>query len=310
MFLTITPNSALDRVLFIDEFRAQTVMRTPQAVDSVGGKGFDTSVVLRALGEKTTALGFVAGRVGQELVALLDGYGIDHDLIWVAGDTRIAHVIVERRHNRHSHIISGQLKLKAADADVLLERVRIHVPQSQWVICGGSVPNELPPALYAQIVTLAREAGKPSLVDSHGPGLEQAAKARPTILKMNREEMGETFDVIGDTLADLAQAARILQAELDLNHVVITCGRDGIVAINQEEAWHAVAPVQQAVNAAGAGDAVSAALAVRLSAGDGWTNALRWAAAASAAVVLTPGTADCHMEDIQRILREVVVRRL
>jgi 1-phosphofructokinase family hexose kinase len=310
MFLTITPNSALDRVLFIDEFRAQTVMRTPQAIDSVGGKGFDTSVVLRALGKKTTALGFVAGRVGQELVTLLDGYGIDHDLIWVAGDTRIAHVIVEKRHNRHSHIISGQLELKANDADALLEQVKIHLPQSQWVICAGSVPAELDVDLYAQIVILARKAGKPSLVDSHGPGLEQAAKARPTILKMNREEMGETFGVIDETLVQMAQAACTLQADLDLNHVVITCGRDGIVALNHEDAWHAVAPLQQAVNAAGAGDAVSAALVVRLSAGDSWENALRWAAATSAAVVLTPGTADCHMKDILRIFQETVVRRL
>ncbi|KPK13595.1 MAG: hypothetical protein AMJ56_01760, partial [Anaerolineae bacterium SG8_19] len=92
--------------------------------------------------------GFVAGRVGQELVTLLDGYGIDHDLIWVAGDTRIAHVIVEKRHNRHSHIISGQLELKANDADALLEQVKIHLPQSQWVICAGSVRTSTPKLSY------------------------------------------------------------------------------------------------------------------------------------------------------------------
>ncbi|KPK13594.1 MAG: hypothetical protein AMJ56_01755 [Anaerolineae bacterium SG8_19] len=127
---------------------------------------------------------------------------------------------------------------------------------------------------------------------------------------MNREEMGDTFGVIDETLVQMAQAACTLQADLDLNHVVITCGRDGIVALNHEDAWHAVAPLQQAVNAAGAGDAVSAALVVRLSAGDSWENALRWAAATSAAVVLTPGTADCHMKDILRIFQETVVRRL
>jgi hypothetical protein len=35
---------------------------------------------------------------------------------------------------------------------------------------------------------------------------------------------------------------------------------------------------------------------------------MRWAAATSAAVVLTPGTADCHMSDIERILPEVTVK--
>lgn len=310
MFLTITPNSALDRVLFIDEFRAQTVMRTPQAVDSVGGKGFDTSVVFRALNEETMALGFVAGKVGRELVDLLDGYGIQHDLIWVAGDTRIAHVIVEKRLNRHSHIISGQLGLIHQDAEKLVESVKTHLPRAHWIICAGSIPGELPQTLYAEIIGMAHEAGKSSLVDSHGPSLFEAAQARPTILKMNREEMEATFNLGGESIAELAEAARSLQKRLALTSVVVTCGEEGILALNQGDAWYAAAPVQHAINAAGAGDAVSAAIVQQLAAGESWPHALRWAAATSAAVVLTPGTADCHLEDIWKIFPDVRIQSL
>jgi 1-phosphofructokinase family hexose kinase len=310
MYLTITPNSALDRVLFIDEFRAQTVMRTPQAVDSVGGKGFDTSVVFRALKEETMALGFVAGKVGQELVDLLDGYNIQHDLIWVAGDTRIAHVIVEKRFNRHSHIISGRLGFTHRDAEKLIELVKAHLPRSRWVICAGSIPGDLPQTLYAEIVGVATEAKKPSLVDSHGPSLFEAAQARPTILKMNRKEMEATFNLGGESMAELAQAARNLQKRLALPSVVVTCGEEGILALNQGDAWYAIAPVQHAINAAGAGDAVSAAIVQQLAAGESWPHALRWAAATSAAVVLTPGTADCHLKDIWRIFPDVRIQSL
>ena len=64
------------------------------------------------------------------------------------------------------------------------------------------------------------------------------------------------------------------------------------------------------VNAAGAGDAVSAAIVYRITQGDDWTQALTWAAAVSAAVVLTEGTAECSMTDIQNLYPKVWVKKL
>ncbi|MBZ0307172.1 MAG: 1-phosphofructokinase, partial [Anaerolineae bacterium] len=81
MFLTITANTALDRVIFIDEFTPETVMRTNRWITSVGGKGFDASVVYRAVGAETLAIGFMAGETGKQLARLLDSYGIQHDLV-------------------------------------------------------------------------------------------------------------------------------------------------------------------------------------------------------------------------------------
>ncbi|MGB9800342.1 MAG: hypothetical protein ACPLUL_09645 [Thermanaerothrix sp.] len=107
MYLTVTPNSALDRVYFIDAFIPGTRMVATKSVESVGGKGLDASVALRGLNLETLALGFVAGNNGHALVNLLDNYGIHHDLIWVEGETRLAMVIVEQSHHRHSHIMSG-----------------------------------------------------------------------------------------------------------------------------------------------------------------------------------------------------------
>ena len=113
MILTVTLNSALDRLLFLDEFRPGTTMRPQKMVEAVGGKGFDVSVVLQTLQAENLALGLVAGLTGQQLVKLLDGYGITYDLIWVDGETRIAHVLVETRHHRHSHVIAGGLSVPA-----------------------------------------------------------------------------------------------------------------------------------------------------------------------------------------------------
>jgi fructose-1-phosphate kinase PfkB-like protein len=169
----------------------------------------------------------------------------------------------------------------------------------------------MPGDFYRTLVELAHAAGKRSLIDATGQPLAAAlavpAGAAPTIVKLNREEFAQTFDVAFASLAELIAAAQRFHAERQLANLVLTSGRDGVVAITQAGAYHVLAPRQQAVNAAGAGDATSAALVWRLGAGDDWPTALRWAGATGAASVLTAATAEVRLEDVQRLLPEVQV---
>jgi fructose-1-phosphate kinase PfkB-like protein len=80
--------------------------------------------------------------------------------------------------------------------------------------------------------------------------------------------------------------------------------------VTEEGSFLATSPPLEEVNAAGAGDGVSAALVWRLSLRDRWPEALRWAAATGAAVVLTEGTAECRPEDVQRIYANTAVREI
>ena len=92
-----------------------------------------------------------------------------------------------------------------------------------------------------------------------------------------------------------------------MNSLVLTCGADGIISFSSEGAFHTIVPKLKAVNAAGAGDAVSSALAWRFSEGDNWYQALKWAGAVSAAVVLTPGTAELRTQDALDLLPKIQI---
>ena len=127
---------------------------------------------------------------------------------------------------------------------------------------------------------------------------------------MNWDEFQATFGGEAKTLDDLIARARQVYTEKDLNALVITCSKEGILAFSRQGAFLTRAPILPSVNAAGAGDAVSSALAWRFSLGDAWREALKWAGAVSAAVVLTEGTADCRMEDIHKIYPDVRVDAL
>ncbi len=307
MILTTTLNSALDRILFIDEFCPGATMRPHKMVESVGGKGFDVCVALQTLGLRGLALGFVAGTTGQQLVNLLDGYGINHDLTWVDGETRIAHVIAETRHHRASHIIAPTLIINEGHYQALVDKFQRHLPAAAWVVSGGTAPVGVPVTVYHQFTHLAHQAGKPILIDSAGPPVLEALPARPDILKMNQDEFAQTFGSTAATLDNLKLQAQNVREQAGLPALVITCGAAGILACTPQKTLLARSPAQVVVNPAGAGDAASAGLVWRLTQGDTWPQALRWAAAVGAAVVITPGTADCYMADIERILAQTEV---
>ena len=116
-----------------------------------------------------------------------------------------------------------------------------------------------------------------------------------------------TFGLSNGELPALIAAAHKVQQTYRLPALVLTCGREGVLAFTDEGVLQAQAPVQRAINAAGAGDAASAAIVWRRSLGDSWSDTLRWAAAVSAASVLTECTAEVRYTDVEHLLPDVRV---
>ncbi len=307
MILTVTPNTALDKVIFIEAWTPGKPMRTTRVIQCVGGKGLDASVSLACLGVETVALAFFAGELGKQLLSLLEGYGIQVEAVWVGGETRLAHVIVERRTHRHSHLITGELQVSPEHTVRFLECFRRRVRQAEWVICGGSIPPSAPQDLYAHILSEAQAVGVPVLMDAAHQAICQALPQRPSVVKMNWGEFESTFHRQAATLEALQSAAHQVYHDRCLNALVLTCGAQGMLAFTPQGNYRVALPPLPAVNAAGAGDAASAALAWRLSLGEDWKTALRWAGAVSAASVLTEATAECRMEEVLRLLPQVQV---
>jgi 1-phosphofructokinase family hexose kinase len=310
MILTVNANAALDRSLFIDAFEPMTVMHSGRVIESIGGKGLDTSVALQSLGVENIAMSFIAGKTGEAVVGFLDDYGIEHDLIWVAGDTRTAHVIVEMKHHRHSHIMTPGYTITLPDEENFLERFRRRVKGVKWVVIAGSMPPGLRKTFYKTLMDIGEEAGARILIDCRGEPILRALPAKPAVIKMNRSEFNQTFATNVQDMSSLNIEGRRVLDHYGLEALVVTNGEKGILAVTADQSFLAVSPPQQVVSAAGAGDAASAGLVWRFTKGDTWPDALRWAAAISAATVLTEATGENQKEDVDRIFPQVDVREI
>jgi len=301
MILAVNANAAVDQVLFIDRFAGGTTMRTGRCVLSVGGKALDSAVVLKTLGAPVRAVSLAAGRTGETLAGLLRERGIDSDLLWVPGETRTSYVIIETELKRHSHITTSGYTVTPEDCARFCELVERHAGEASWAVIAGSLPGGAPPDLYCRITEMLHKHGVRVLIDTSGQPALEALNARPEILKMNELEFAATFQAGPASLAEWAEAGRREAARRAIPALVLTLGKRGILTFAGGRVYHAAAPEVEAVNAAGSGDAVSAVLAYRLSLGSSWEEALRWAAAAGAAVALTEGTAECRVEDVNRL---------
>lgn len=308
MILTVTPDPVLDNILLIDTWTQGTTMKAVEQHWSVGGKGLDSSVALHHLGARTEAVTFLAGRTGKDLERLIEKqYGFQLLPLWVPGETRTAHIISELQSGLHSHIFSGGILPSPRDELSLLEELDRHLSQALFMITGGILPQSASVDLHACIIERAQAAGVPSLIDAHSQWMLSALPASPYIIKLNIHEFCITFKQKCASIDDLIRAGSSARSKHHMQNLIITCGPDGILAFTEQGKFHAQPPRLTAINAAGAGDAASAALAWRLSEIPDWPDALRWAAAVSAAVVLTPGTADCRQADIDRLLPQIKI---
>jgi D-glycero-beta-D-manno-heptose-7-phosphate kinase len=151
----------------------------------------------------------------------------------------------------------------------------------------------------AEMIRLARAAGKPVLVDPKGD--DYAKYAGATVITPNRSELR---DVVGrwSSEDELARKSQKLRGELGLDALLVTRSEEGMTLFCEGETHHQAAQALEVFDVSGAGDTVIATLAVMLAAGADWDEAIRTANIAASIVVGKLGTAVVTREELAAAL--------
>ena len=307
MIICVNANPAVDHVLFIDSLETRGTIRAKGSLDCVGGKGADVALVLAKLGAEHCLVSFMAGEYGQILKGLYKAYQIKAELIWVEGETRVVTVIIETANCYMTQISQSGFEITEGDSHSFMNAIRRNTQQNDWIIASGSLPPNAPKDFYKQVTNIAHCAGAQILIDAQSGALLEAIPAVPNLIKLNWKEYIATFGLDEINIPAISKHAHDLLEENHFQAIIITLGEEGILLVSSSKVYHAVGAEQIPVNPAGAGDAVSAALVHRLTLGDPWEVALRWACAAGMAVTLTEATADCEFGVIELFLPQIEI---
>jgi 1-phosphofructokinase family hexose kinase len=316
---TLTLNPAVDREFTVPAIAFGEVLRATASRVDWGGKGFNVSRALRALGGErggergerggerggeSVAVGFLGGFAGQMIAAGLRQLGIAVDCVEITGETRTNVTVIDGE--RHLKVNEAGPAITAAEEALLVDKIRTLARPGDWWVLAGSLPPGASPGVYADVIRIVQAAGAFALLDTSGAALAQGCAAGPFLVKPNAAEAAELTGRRVDGIEAARQAAGDIHA-LGVAHVLISLGRRGAVFSDGRSAWVAGAPAIVERNPVGAGDAMVAGLVRGLAQGMPVEQALRRAVASGAAAASLDGTAVGSEAAVVALERQVEV---
>lgn len=309
MILCIGPTPAAQRVMRFRKVTRDAVNRAVSALDGAAGKSVNVAKVLKELGERPVATGFLGGDRGEQLRSLLEPWGIEHDFVSVGERTRQCITIIDESDWSVTELVEESRPVESTDYGKLMTIVQQRVNHCRAVIMSGSITPGGPTSFYLECVRAAHEAGALSVVDAQGPVLLEALSGGPGLIKPNRTELAATAGRVLEDEAAVASAMRDL-CERGAQRVVVTAGKEPTLAFDGKQFWRITPPRILAVNPIGSGDAFAAGLVWRLLRGDDFGEACRWGSAAGAANALTVMAGEVGGTDLEGLAAETRVEEM
>lgn len=304
MIVTVTANTTVDLTVFVPALTKNRTLRATNAIQSMGGKPTDASWILGELGIPSLALGLAAGTTGQKVDAMLRARGVTTDFTWVEGDTRINIIIIDEGDQSHTTITTTTMTIASEDTARLRQRYDSALASASVVVTGGTLPRGLEPSFYVDIIGMARERGVPVIFDAAEPNLSAGLSASPTYVKPNKDELEALVGHSLTTLDSIYAAGRQILDQYG-TCPIISLGENGGLAILPDRAYRIPPLSVNVVSPAGAGDGVLAGLVVAIQRRQPIEDGLRLGFATASAVLLQPGTADCHRADVEAFLPQI-----
>ncbi len=290
MIYPVTLNPALDRELTVPAIEFDEVLRATELRIDAGGKGFNVSRALQALGAPSVALGLLGGETGRRIGGALQRLGIGVDPVEVEGETRTNISIVNADHSHYIKVNETGPLVSAEEQARLLRKVEGLAQAGDWWVLSGNLPRGVPAGFYQQIICAVQAAGARAVLDTSGEALKLGCQAGPYLVKPNACEAAELTGVPVTSPHDAGEAVRAILA-LGVENVFMSFGKLGALVADARDAWFAAAPPVRERNPIGAGDCAVAGLVWALSQGLPLAEALRWGVASGSAAASLAGTA-------------------
>ena len=254
MINTITLNPSLDYIVKVDNFKVDAVNRSNEEQIYPGGKGINVSIVLNNLGVKNTALGFIAGFTGDEILRRIKDHGVDCDFIKVKSG--LSRINVKLKSNEETEINGSGPRISESDLELLFEKIS-HLKKGDYLVLSGSIPSSVPNDIYESIMKRLLDKEVEFVVDATKDLLLKVLKYKPFLIKPNHHELAELFNVTLNDDNDIIKYGKL--QEMGAKNVLISMAGDGAILIPENGD-----PIKREVpkgilkNSVGAGDSMVA----------------------------------------------------
>jgi tagatose 6-phosphate kinase len=278
--VVVAPNTAIDSYYELSALAVGEVNRATTVLHTAGGKGNNMARAVKMLGGRVLSLGIVGGSGGQFIVNELQREDIPSDMVWTGHETRRTSTIPVPPLGQSTVVLENGGPVGDEAREVLRDKVLTYAAKATFLALTGSLPPDFPDDYYAVLIDKLKKLSVRVTVDCSGKLLELAAKACPSIIKVNVKEFCSTF---GLPVWSWQKAAKTAD-DLGIDILIVTDGADGAYVFSRDcEAFRVVTTVETWLNTTGAGDTFMAGLLLAINRGTSLEQAALIASSAAAA---------------------------
>ncbi|MBT0769592.1 hypothetical protein KIH74_11710 [Kineosporia sp. J2-2] len=282
---------------------------TPEIHVHGGGQGVWIARMMASLGAQVRLTGPFGGESGEVLRPLIEREGIIPRPLEVPY-TNGAYVHDRREGEREVVATHVPPTLERHDHDHLYDLTLVEGLEASVVVLGGpDGENVVEPETYRRLAADLTAHGIPVVVDLSGDYLKAAVEGGVHLLKVSHEELMDDGLATSEEPGELLRAAGELRAAGAANVVVSRAGEPALALLG-DRAVSVETPSFERADHRGAGDSMTAGLAVGTATGLPLDQALMLGAAAGTLNTTRHGLATGERELIERLRERVTLSDL
>lgn len=254
MIYTVTLNPALDYFMTYEEIESGAVNRTSQTQVSAGGKGIMESRMMSLLKADNTAWGFLGGFSGQYIKDFLTENKVHSDFTAIQDLTRI-NVKLQTLKDETSLDAAGP-QLQEKEIQAFIDKFEV-LKADDIVVFAGTIPKTLGEDFYQRLIQKVKEHQATFVMDVDGHKLLETLSDHPLLIKPNREELEDIFNVKFEQNDQIIPYGKKL-LEMGAQQVIVSMAGDGAYLFTPEKTYFAAGIKGELKNSIGAGDSTVA----------------------------------------------------
>lgn len=229
--LTMTLNPCIDRTVYLEQLQVGETNIVKKVIEEAAGKGINVAIGLQHLHVPVKALGFAYKEDADKLYEKLEAEDIPHAFVEVEGRLRVNQKLFDESKSQMTECNEKGSPVAKEDVNKLLELLRKELSEASILVLSGSVPLGVNKDIYALMTTMANEAGVKVVLDANGELLLEGVKAKPYLIKPNREEFVKTFLQEQLVNTHIKSVAKKL-IENGVTYICLSLGADGAILIS------------------------------------------------------------------------------
>ena len=303
MIYTVTLNPSIDFIVKVEKLEIGETNRAYYDNKIPGGKGIMVSKLLHSLGLKSINIGFIGGKTGEFIKESLEKINILTDFTEIKNDTRINIKLkseMETEINTQGPIINNN------EINDFFNKINF-LDKKDIVVLSGSIPSSLKDDFYIDIIKKIKNKNLDFIIDTTGNQLMKSLEYKPLLIKPNKNELEELFNIKIDKLEEIKEYGEKL-LQLGAENVIVSLGKDGALFFSKDESYYAYPVKGDLVNSVGAGDSMIGGFLYGLNKNLSKLDSFKWAVASGSATAFSEDIG--NKEFIEELYLKVVIKKI